>query len=165
MATLYELDAAYTELLSRLDAAETPEEAHALWDELDALADSIADKAEAYAKIMRNYQAEAEMYKAEKERLAAKQKAAENAVENLKLAMMNAMQHLGAREIQTPIGKWRVQANPWSCTVLAPGEVPEEYHIPQPDKIDSRAILQHFRETGELVPGCEVQQSQGIRFR
>ena len=44
-------------------------------------------------------------------------------------------------------------------------EVPEEFHIPQPDKIDRVGILKHFKNTGELLPGVEITQNAGIRFR
>ena len=163
--TLYEISDDYAAVLDRLDAAETPEEQEALLAELDALDHDLEFKAEAYARIMRNKAAEAEMFKAEKERLARSQKAAENVRDRMKAGMLDTMQRLGISEINTGIGKWRIQANSWSCTVIDERDVPEEYHIPQPDKIDSRAIIDHFKQTGELIPGVEVTQGMGIRFR
>ena len=91
MATLYKLTDEYTDLLARLEAAEDDAETEAVWQEMDALEDDIVEKAEAYAPIMRNKQAEVEAFKAEKERLASCQKAAENVVRTAEGAA--AVQH------------------------------------------------------------------------
>lgn len=165
MATLYKLTDEYAALMARLEAATDDAEAEAVWSELDALADNVVEKAEAYARIMRNKQAEADGYKAEKERLAANQKAAENVVERLKARLLESMQRMGLKDIQTSIGKWRVQMNPASCQVLDEADVPAEFHIPQPDKIDKSGILRHFKDTGEILPGVEIAQNAGICFR
>jgi len=68
-------------------------------------------------------------------------------------------------EIQTGIGKWRLQLNPPSVTVLDESLVPAEFRIPQPDKIDKTGILKHFKSTGEILDGIEVSQATGIRFK
>ena len=165
MATLYKLTDEYAELMARMETAEDEEEVEAIWQEMDALEGDIVEKAEAYARIMRNKQAEVEAFKAEKDRLAGCQKAAENVVECLKGRLLDSMQRLNLTDIQTGIGKWRVQMNPPSCQVMDEAEVPSEFHIPQPDKIDRAGILKHYKSTGELLPGVEITQSAGIRFR
>lgn len=165
MATLYELTDEYLAALSALDAAETDEEEAAAWDALDAIEGDITDKAEAYAKILQIKQAEARTFAAEKTRLMACQRAAENAVESLKARLLDSMQRLGVRDIQTGIGKWRIQLNPPKCEVTDAGAVPQEYHIPQPDAIDRQGILKHYRATGELLPGVEITQAESLRFR
>ena len=165
MATLYKLTDEYTDLLARLESAEDEAETEAVWQEMDALEDNIVEKAEAYARIMRNKQAEVEAFKAEKKRLASCQKAAENVVERLKARLLSSMQRMNLTDIQTGIGKWSVQMNPYSCQIIDEADVPAEFHIPQPDKIDKAAILRKFKATGELLPGVEIAQTAGIRFR
>lgn len=165
MATLYELTDEYLAALTALDAAETDEDEAAAWAALDAIEGDITDKAEAYAKIMQIKQAEARAFAAEKTRLMACQRAAENAVEGLKARLLDSMQRLGVRDIQTGIGKWRIQLNPPKCEVTDAAAVPEEYHIPQPDAIDRQAILKHYKATGELLPGVEITQAESLRFR
>ena len=165
MASLYEITGEYAALLGALEAAETDEEAEAIYLSIEAVDADLGAKADAYARIMRNYQSDAEALKAEIDRLAAKKKRAEAAVERMKAAMLENMQKLGLKDIQTSIGKWRVQQNPWSCSVQDPDEVPAEYHIPQPDKIDARGILDNFKATGEILPGVEITRREGVRFR
>lgn len=165
MANLYDLANEYGEWISRLETAEDEAEATEIWAALDTLEGSITDKAEAYARIMRNKQAEAEALKAEKQRLEKRQKAAERIVENLKLNLLDAMRRLSIGEIQTGIGKWKIQTNPYSVEILDEAVIPEEFRIPQPDKIDKVGILKHFKETGEILDGIGVTQSEGLRFR
>lgn len=164
MATLYKLTDDYADLLVRLEAAEDEAEAEAIWQEMDDLEGDIVEKAEAYARILKNKQAEAEAFKAEKDRLAGCQKAAENVVERLKGRLLDSMKRLDLSDIQTGIGKWHVQLNPPSCQITDEAEVPAEFRIPQPDKIDRAAILRHYKNTGELLPGVEIARKPGIRF-
>lgn len=165
MATMFELTSQYAALMDRYDmAADDAERAEAI-EMLDEINDSIADKAEAYARIMRNKKGEAEMYKAEAKRLEQCAKAAENVVENLKARLLDAMRIADATEINTTIGRWRVQMNPMSCEVVDASKVPMEYHIPQEDKIDRKGLLDHYKKTGEVFDGVEYKQEPGLRFR
>jgi hypothetical protein len=36
--------------------------------------------------------------------------------------------------------------------------------IPQPEKIDKKAILKALKD-GEEIPGCEIQQTRGLRIK
>lgn len=165
MASLYELSAWYVNQLEAYDMAETDEERE---DVLRFILDTegdIADKAEAYAKIVRMKEEEAKGFKAEADRLTARKTAAENMAKRMKQAMLDAMKLTGIGEIKTSIGKWKVQMNPWSCEVVDIDKIPMEYHIKQEDKIDKKGLLAKFKADGELIAGCEFKQEQGVRFR
>ena len=165
MATLYELSAGYASLLDMYDQAETEDERAEILDMLASAEGDITEKAEAYARIMKNKQAEADAFKAEADRLTQKRRAAEAVVDRLKDAIGTAMQITGAKEIGTTIGKWRLQDNPWSCEVLDVNAVPEEWHIKVEDRIDRAGLVRHFKETGEVIDGVEFRRSTGARFR
>ena len=163
--TLYELSAEMAGYINAYDAAETEEERAEIAQSLVDLHGEITDKADGYAKVMRNKLAEAEALKKEAKRLTDKAKAAESLAERLKNVMFDAMKLTGQTEIPTSIGKWRVQNNPWSCEVVDIDKIPIQYHIKQEDKIDKAGLLKQFALTGEVVDGCEFVQKQGIRFR
>lgn len=165
MANLYDLTAEYAALLAAYDVAEDDAQRADVLTMIDQVQEGIGDKAEAYARIIKNLQADADAFDAEAKRMAAKAKAAKNAVEGLKARLLDAMQQFNATEIKTSIGKWRIQNNPWSCEITEPDKVPAEYHVPQPDKIDRVALLKRFRETGEMLDGVEYIQTAGLRFR
>ena len=164
MASLYQLTGDYVDLVARLEEA-TDEEAGAILDELDLKSGEIVQKAEIYARIIKSKEAEAEAYRAEEKRLAQDRHAAERTVEVLKDRLLETMQTLDVDTIQTGIGKWRIQNNPWSAEITDESKVPEEYLIPQPPKVDRTALIKHFKETGEIVEGVSFTQKQGLRFR
>lgn len=165
MASLYELSAEYAALIDAYDGAETQDERDELIAAIANASGSIIEKAEAYAKIIRIKESEAKGFKEEADRLTAKKQAAENMAKRLKEAMLGAMLLVEADEINTSIGKWRVQMNPVSCDVVDIDKVPMEYHIHQEDKIDKKGLIDYYKKTGEIIDGVEFRQEQGIRFR
>ena len=165
MASLYELAAGYATLIDAYDNAETPEERENIMKMLESAEGDIADKAEAYAKIIRMKEEEANAFKAEGERLIRKKQVAENVVKRLKAALLDAMKLTGQTEIDTSIGRWKTQLNPMSCDVTDPDKVPERFHVKQPDKIDKAAMIREHKATGEIFDGAKFTQEFGIRFR
>ena len=165
MASLYELSAEYAGFLDAYANAQNEDEAAEILQSLVDIHGELAEKAENYVKVIKNVQSDVDGYKAEAKRLSKKATAGENLIERLKNAMLDAMKLTGQTVIQTSIGKWRVQNNPWSCDVTDIDKIPMEYHIKQEDKIDKAGLLKHFALTGEVIDGCEFVQKQGIRFR
>jgi hypothetical protein len=164
MPRLYQLTEAYADLVGQLEDCQTEEERFAVLEALDAIGSDIADKGEAYARIMRNSQAEAEALDKEIRRLTAKKKAAENTVERLKSHMLFALGLAGANELRTTIGKWRVQQNPPKVEILDETEIPEEFFVPQPPKLMNSLIMAHWKETGEIPDGCDIVHAESVRF-
>ena len=165
MASLYELSAEYAGFLDAYANAQNEDEAAEILQSLVDIHGELTEKAENYVKVIKNVQSDVDGYKAEAKRLSKKATAGENLIERLKNAMLDAMKLTGQTVIQTSIGKWRVQNNPWSCDVTDIDKIPMEYHIKQEDKIDKAGLLKHFALTGEVIDGCEFVQKQGIRFR
>ena len=165
MGKLYELTEAYVDLLAMLEDCTTDAERDAIFEEINALDGAISDKGEAYARMMRNAQADADAYDKEIKRLQAKKKAADNMVERLKNNIIFAMGIAGATELNTSIGKWRIQQNPPSVKVLDEGMVPDEFFVEQPKKLMNSLIMAHWKETGEIPDGCDIVRTDGVRFR
>ena len=165
MANLYDLSAGWVSLLNAYDAAETQDERDEIMAMLTDTQGDIESKAEDYAKVIRIKEAEAETFAAEIKRLTARKKAAENVVQRLKESLLDAMKLTGTDEIKTSIGKWRIQNNPWSAEVVDWERVPIEFRTPQPDKVDSKALIARFKETGEIIEGVVFRQERGLRFR
>ena len=162
---LYELTGAWAVAVDAYEAAEDDEAREAALEVLEELESDITGKAEAYARIMKNLQADADGYKTEIDRLTKKKRASEAAVERLKARLLEGMRQVGAEKIQTGICAWRIQDNPWTCEVLDAEAVPQEWREPQPDRIDRRGLVEHFKATGEILPGVEFKRTAGLRFR
>ena len=165
MASLYEISAEYAAYLEAYESASCEEEAAEILQSLVDIHGSLEEKAENYAKLIKNVEADAKAYKDESDRLDKKAKVAKNFAERLKGAMLDAMKLTDTKEIPTSIGKWKTQLNPMSCDVTDPDKVPERFHVKQPDKIDKAAMIREHKATGEMFEGAEFKQEMGVRFR
>lgn len=171
MPRLYELTDAYAGLVAALEDCETEEQALAVIAAIDDVTSDISDKANNYAKILRNLKADADelaakanIFKAEADRLFAKAKVKENYGKKLKEYLLYAMEVAGLRQIPTDIGKFYTQKTA-SVEVVDAWKVPEEFSAPQPPKVDKVAIASAFKQTGEIIPGVEIKITDGLRFR
>ena len=162
---LYQLTDAYAELAALLDECESEEEAAQLWAQMDEFGASIAEKADNYARFLRNKQAEVDCLGKEIERLQKRKRSAENRIEQLRDHMKFAMGVAGATEIRTALGKWTVRKNAPRVEVLDESEVAPEFFEPQPPKLLKSKLQQHWKETGEIPDGCDIVQSESVQFR
>jgi len=165
MASLYELSAEYAGYLDAYANAQNEEEAAEILQSLVDIHGELTEKAENYVKVIKNVQSDVDGYKAEAKRLSAKAKAGENLIDRLKNAMLDAMKMTDTPVIQTSIGKWRLQPNPYKCVVTDWTKLPMEFREPQPDKVDNAGLIKHYKATGEVFDGCEVTREVGVRFQ
>lgn len=162
---LYELTDAYAELAALLDECESEEEAAQLWAQMDEIGASIAEKADNYARFLRNKQTEVDGLDKEIARLQKRKRSAENQIEQLREHMKFAMGVAGATEIRTTLGKWTVRKNAPRVEVLDESEIAPEFFDPQPPKLSKSKLLKHWKDTGEIPDGCDVVQSESMQFR
>lgn len=165
MTKLYELTEAYVELLSQIEDCETEAEEEQIIIMLNQISDDIARKADAIARMVRNLTAESDGYEVEIKRMQKRKKTTDNMIQRLKDHIMFSMGIAGANELHTTIGKWRLQKNPPKAVVLDESKVPEEFFVEQPPKLMTSLILQNWRDTGEIPEGCDIVQTEGVRFR
>lgn len=163
--TLYELTGIYGMLTAALETAETDEERDELLAQMEMTGVDLAEKCENYAKAMLNLSAEAEALKAESKRLADIAARKLKAVEKLKMGVQNAMQIAQTAKVETGIGTWSVRKNPPKCVILDAEKIPVEYLIPQPPKVDAKAIIAAYKDTGELIDGTEIVRGESVSFR
>lgn len=161
---LYDLTNEYESLQYEI-LSDDEDTAFAAWGKLAITEAQINDKADAYARIIKNLSAEANAYKTEEQRLHDLRKSRENAVERLKNLIHEAMVVTNQQKIDTTIGKFSLQKNPPSCKVVDAKLIPDEYWIPVEPKLDGKSVIEHFKQTGEQLPGTEVVQEMGLRFR
>lgn len=162
---LYELTDAYAELAALLDECESEEEAAQLWTQMDAVSASIAEKADNYARLLRNKQGEVDGMDKEIARLQKRKRSAENQIEHIREHMKFAMGIAGATEIRTALGKWTVRKNPPKVDVLDESEIAPEFFEPQPPKLSKTKLLKHWKDTGEIPEGCDVVIAESVQFR
>lgn len=162
--TLYELTDDYMRLL---ELAEDPDvDPQAFSDTLEGIDGALEDKADNYAKVIRQMKSDADGIDGEIKRLQARKKAIEGNSERMKSNLEAAMMATGKTKFKTELFSFGIQKNPPSVKVDEehPERIPIEYLIPQDPKIDKRRIMDELKAGAELS-WARLEQSESLRIR
>lgn len=163
--TLYELTTEYMELLAMLEDPDVDDELIA--DTLEGIDGELEVKADGYARVMRQMDADAKVIKAEEERLANRRKSLENRAANLKSRLQQMMEITGKVKFKTELFSFGIQKNPAAVVIDEHyiENIPEEYLIRQDPKID-RAKLKEDLKAGKDLDGiAHLEQTESLRIR
>lgn len=139
-----------TQLLEDAEAVGDEEFKEMLRATLEAIEGTIEQKLEALVKVRRNYEAEAEMYKAEKLRLEKKQQTATNNASRVTRYIEDALTRLGydaknKKKVSAGLFKLGFNRVAPSLRVVDVKKIPKEFKtIPDPI-VDKRALLAHAK--------------------
>lgn len=163
--TLYELTAEYQQLLELAEDPDIPEEA--LADSLEALGMDIEDKADGYAKVIAQLNADAAALKAEIDRLTARKRTIERNVDRMKESLKTAMILTGKTKFKTELFSFNVQKNPVAVVIDEQyiENIPEEYLIPQDPKVDKQKLKDDLKAGRDLEGIAHLEQTVGVRIR
>lgn len=157
--TLYEMTANAIYLYDLLSNGDIDEQT--VNDSLEGM--DVAGKLEDYCKVIRQFEADAAVYKAEKDRLAAKQKKAEEAVERLEAAVLNYMSATNTEKVKCGVFDVKVKQSK-AANIVNADEISPEYMIQQPPKID-RAAIRKALMSGKAVDGAELKINYSINIK
>lgn len=159
MSSLYELtqEAAYLQEL--LESGEIDEQVFN--DTLEAM--DIDTKIESICKVIRNLEAAATAYKTEKDRLAAKEKTANNGIARLKESLLNYMLTVNKKKVDAGVFTVSTRMSK-SVEVIYEDMLDEKYFVPQPDKIDKAAITKDIK-AGEPVTGAKLVERPYVAIK
>lgn len=159
MATLYEMTAQATALYEMLQAEEI--DVQTFNDTLEAM--GAAEKVESYCKVIKQLQADEEMFKQEIERLTARKATAKNAVDRMKAALLTYLQQTGQDKVKA--GSFSVYtATTPAVNITDESAIPNIYLKPLPPTVDKNAIKAAIKG-GATVAGAELINNTGVRIR
>lgn len=161
MSTLYELKGQWEQLLELASSGEIDQDT--LHDTLEALEGEIEVKADGYAKVMKELEGQALILKSEIERLSLRKSSLESNIKTLKESLQKAMEATGKTKFKTDLFSFGIQNNPPSLVIDKPGEIPEEYLIPQLPKVDNARIKELLKSSS--LPFAHLEQGQSLRIR
>ena len=157
--TLYELTTAATNLYELMTSGEIDEQT--LTDTLEAM--GAGEKLESYCKIIRQLEADAEAFKAEKERLYKKQQATESSIARMKSLVADFLKAQGTKK--STAGLFTVAlSESKAVNVSDESKVPARFLVEQAPKIDKAAIRAELM-AGGIVEGCELKINEGVRIK
>lgn len=156
---LYEINGQIAQLAEMLESGEIDETAYN--DTVEALGAEIA--LDDVVKAIRNKQADVEAYKGEADRLTDKKRRAEAAVDGLKALLLRYMQITEQKSVKTSLFTASKGVSK-SADITDETALPAEYLIPQPPKVDKKAILADLKE-GKQITGAELKESEHVTIK
>ena len=154
MATLFEIN---QEILDCIDL-ETGEIIAP--EKLETLQMDRCDKLRNIAFVALNAAADVKAYEEQEKKFAARKKAAKATVEWAKETLARELDGKKMKEAEFSISYRKSEA----VEVADEAAVPNEFRIPQPDKID-RAALKAALKNGAVIAGAQIVERQNIQIR
>lgn len=159
---LYELTAVYKRLQDQIEAGEDVEGI------LAVIGDELEAKADGYARVIRNMEAQAAMFKEEEKRIAEKRKRLEAGADKLKQNLFESMKATGKEKFKTDLFSFSIQKNGGALPVILDvkdtSELPDDL-VQITEKPDLKAIAAYIEETGDLTYAHFGERGESLRIK
>lgn len=150
--SLYTITNAFPMLMEQEEM--TDEEKNNIYNELTNL---LNEKSQSIIGYTRNLELTIDAMKSEEKRIAENRKTLENRLNKFKDYVKDCMEKAGFSKIETELGQLSIAKNPMSVEIENETIIPKEFKEEiLTVKVDKTAIKNHFKETGELVPGTKI---------
>ena len=162
MSNIYELTGNYDYLLNMLYDEDVDEQA--ILDTLESIEGDIEDKADGYAKIIKELETQSNARKEEAKRLTQSAKTFDNKIKMLKSNLFNCMKITGKTKFTTNLFSFSIAKNGGKQVLTVDGDVPREYTktITENDTDKIRQAL----ENGENLPFAHLEpRGESLRIR
>lgn len=162
---LYELTGQFLELQEIMESGEYDDQV--INDTLESLNFEIEEKADNYARIIRNFTGEIEAMKAEEKRLADRRKSLEKNVERLKDNLKSSMIATGKTKFKTELFNFSIAKNGGALPVVVDvptDDLPDDLVIVS-EKPDLKAITAYIKETGDLSYAHFGERGESLRIK
>lgn len=161
MANIYELTAEYKHLAELLEQGEDTTVL------LDKVEDELEQKADNYARIIRNFEGDIAALKAEEKRLKDKRGTLENAVKKLKETLQTAMIETDKRKFKTDLFSFTIAKNGGALPVIVdvPTEELADEFVIITEKPDLDAIRKYIQETGDITWAHFGERGESLRIK
>ena len=147
MSTLYEITGDYLRLLEMLEEEENIDP-QAFKDTLEGIEGEFEIKADGYARVLKELNAEADKYNAEIQHMAARRDSINNRGKMLKQHLYDSMKATGKLKFKTDLFSFGIQKNGGvqPMEILPDVTIPDEYCRKEPDNAKIREALKNGAE-------------------
>lgn len=161
MSSIYDLTGGYLEVYEQIASGE---DSQVYLDTLDAINESIEEKADQYTRVIRTIEADNEAISKEINRLQHRKKSNVNGIKNMKERLQFSMEQTGKLAFKTAKNSFGIQNNPPSIGNLNIKKIPRKYFIDQEPQLN-KTILKEDLSNGVEVEGAELVQTKSLRIR
>ena len=160
MATLYELTGQYLEIYN----LEIDDETKLDTIESLGLDEEIEAKAENYAKLIRNLEADKQIYKEEEQRFKEKKERTDKKIERLKRDLQASMEITGKTKIKSELFTISVQ-NSKASVIVDEANLPKKYWVKKVTESPNKKALYEVLSEGKKVKGATLQENRSLRIK
>ena len=160
---LYELTSEYSELLEMLEDADADEEI--IRDTLESIEGEIEEKADAYAAIMTQMNAEAEMLALEAQRLTKRATSLLQRSDRMKTYLQRQLALIGLKKLKTKYHNFTVRTNAESLVLESAADIPERFLVRKTTETIDRAALKKALQAGEDIPGARLTRTESLLIK
>ena len=158
---LYELTGQYLELEEKAANGEIDEQTFT--DTIESITEDNKSKADGYARVIRNLEANAKAYKDEEDRLCSRRKTLENNIERMRSMLQHCMCVTGEKKFKTELFSFNVKKGPKKLVMDKIEDVPEEFLIMQEPKVNTKALKEFVADNEVSYAHLEQGESLVIR--
>ena len=163
--TLYEITNDYMQLMQMMEDPEM--DPQTLSDTMEGIEGELEVKAESYAKVMKNLEADVAGIKAEIDRLSERKKTIENNIKKMKETLQFAMETTGKTKFKTELFSFGIRKNAPAVVMDEPyiENVPERF-LKYSDPTINRTAIKEAIQNGEDLEGlAHLEQSSSLSIR
>lgn len=157
---LYEIATEYRLLADKLIDADLDEQTKL--DTLESIGGDLEVKIANIGYMIRQFDAESEMAKAESKRIADMAKTRENASKRLKEWLVTGMIAAKKEEVITPAFTVKMKTNQPAVIINNQDIVPDEYIRTKIEQEPNKQLISTALKAGIAVPGCHLESKQTV---
>lgn len=165
MSNIYKLENNYEKVLNMLYQDDIDEQM--ILDTLESIEGDIEDKADGYAKIIKELLGDAEKIKTEKQRLEARQKSFEKRAELLKDNLQKTLKQIGKTKFKTELFSFNIQKNGGKLPLIIDDieKVPNEYFKHTEKELDNTKIREAIDLGEKILFAHYGEQGESLRIK
>ena len=163
--TLYEITNDYMQLMQMMEDPEM--DPQTLSDTMEGIEGELEVKAESYAKVMKNLEADVVGIKAEIDRLSERKKTIENNIKKMKETLQFAMETTGKTKFKTELFSFGIRKNAPAVVMDEPyiENVPERF-LKYSDPTINRSAIKEAIQNGEDLEGvAHLEQTRSLTIK
>lgn len=127
----------------------------------EAIRNELLQKTDNIIAFTKKVEALIDAIKEEETRLKENRKAYERKLESFKDYVKSCMIEMQIQKIETPLGEMKIAKNPMSVEILDEERIPDAFKRTKVEtSIDKKALIEHFKATGELIDGIKINQNE-----
>lgn len=163
--TIYEITSDYLQLMQMMEDPDL--DPKTLADTMEGIEGELEDKADNYARVMKNMEADLNGIKAEIDRLSTRKKTIENNIKRMKEALQFSMETTGKTKFKTELFSFGIRKNAPAVVMDEPyiENVPERF-LKYSDPTINRTAIKEAIQNGEDLEGlAHLEQSSSLSIR